>query len=75
MISLPLPCAQYIDRELRFGAHNYSPVPVVIHKARGVHVWDTDGKQYYDFLSAYSAVNQGHNHPKVRKHIHTGSLH
>ena len=57
--------SQYIDRENRYGAHNYHPVPVVINRATGVHVWDTDGKHYYDCLSAYSAVNQGHNHPKV----------
>ena len=56
---------QYIDREDKFGAHNYSPVPVVLTAGKGVHVWDTDGKQYLDFLSAYSAVNQGHCHPKV----------
>ncbi len=49
-----------------FGAHNYAPIPVVISKAEGVHVWDVDGKQYFDFLSAYSALNQGHNHPRVR---------
>lgn len=56
---------QYIDREDRYGAHNYSPVPVVLTRGEGVHVWDVDGKKYYDFLSAYSAVNQGHCHPKV----------
>ncbi|KAK9806178.1 hypothetical protein WJX72_004528 [[Myrmecia] bisecta] len=55
----------YIEREERYGAHNYAPVPVVIHKAQGVFVWDVEGKRYYDFLSAYSAVNQGHNHPKI----------
>ena len=47
------------------GAHNYAPIPVVLSKGEGVHVWDVDGKQYYDFLSAYSAVNQGHCHPKI----------
>jgi acetylornithine/succinyldiaminopimelate/putrescine aminotransferase len=56
---------QYIKREDRYGAHNYAPIPVVISKASGVHVWDVDGKKYFDFLSAYSALNQGHNHPKV----------
>ncbi|MBU8892560.1 MAG: ornithine--oxo-acid transaminase [Bacteroidales bacterium] len=55
----------YINREDKYGAHNYHPLPVVLDKAEGVHVWDTDGKQYYDFLSAYSAVNQGHCHPKI----------
>lgn len=56
---------QIIDREDKFGAHNYAPLPVVLNKGKGVHLWDTDGKRYYDFLSAYSAVNQGHCHPKV----------
>ena len=56
---------QYIDKEERYGAHNYAPIPVVLAKAEGVHMWDVDGKRYYDFLSAYSAVNQGHQHPRV----------
>lgn len=56
---------QYIDREERFGAHNYHPLPVVLEKGKGVHVWDVDGKQYYDFLSGYSALNQGHCHPAI----------
>lgn len=55
----------YIQREDKYGAHNYHPLPVVLERAEGVHVWDVDGKQYYDFLSAYSAVNQGHCHPKI----------
>ncbi|MCG8411288.1 MAG: ornithine--oxo-acid transaminase [Bacteroidales bacterium] len=55
----------YINREDKYGAHNYHPLPVVLDKAEGVHVWDVEGKQYYDFLSAYSAVNQGHCHPKI----------
>lgn len=55
----------YIDREDKFGAHNYHPVPVVLHSGHGVHVWDVEGKKYFDFLSAYSAVNQGHCHPKI----------
>jgi ornithine--oxo-acid transaminase len=55
----------YMDKEAKFGAHNYHPLPVVLERGEGVHVWDTDGKQYYDFLSAYSAVNQGHCHPKI----------
>jgi ornithine--oxo-acid transaminase len=54
-----------IDLEDKHGAHNYHPLPVVLEKGLGVHVWDVDGKQYYDFLSAYSAVNQGHCHPKI----------
>ncbi|MGY6561697.1 MAG: ornithine--oxo-acid transaminase [Luteibaculaceae bacterium] len=55
----------YIDLEDKFGAHNYHPVPVVIEKGEGVYVWDVEGKQYFDFLSAYSAVNQGHCHPRI----------
>ena len=56
-----------IDLELAYGAHNYHPLPVVLEKGRGVFVWDVEGKKYYDFLSAYSAVNQGHCHPKIIK--------
>jgi len=51
--------------EYDYGCHNYHPIPVVISKAKGVHVWDVEGKKYFDFLSAYSAVNQGHGHPKI----------
>ena len=51
--------------EDRYGAHNYHPLPVVLSRGQGVHVWDVEGKQYYDFLSAYSAVNQGHCHPRI----------
>ncbi|MBL4586265.1 MAG: ornithine--oxo-acid transaminase [Flavobacteriales bacterium] len=54
-----------IDREEKYGAHNYHPLPAVLQKGEGVFVWDVDGKRYYDFLSAYSAVNQGHCHPKI----------
>lgn len=57
----------YMDRELAYGAHNYHPLPVVLEKGEGVYVWDVEGKRYYDFLSAYSAVNQGHCHPKIVK--------
>lgn len=56
---------QAIALENQYGAHNYHPLPVVLSKGRGVHVWDPEGNQYYDFLSAYSAVNQGHSHPKI----------
>ncbi|AUP81138.1 ornithine--oxo-acid transaminase [Flavivirga eckloniae] len=56
---------QLIDLENKYGAHNYHPLPVVLSRGEGVYVWDVDGKQYYDFLSAYSAVNQGHCHPKI----------
>ncbi len=57
--------SEAISLEDKFGAHNYHPLPVVLSKGEGVYVWDTDGKKYYDFLSAYSAVNQGHCHPKI----------
>ncbi len=56
---------KYIDKEARYGAHNYHPLPVVIARAKGVSVWDVDEKHYYDFLAGYSAVNQGHCHPKI----------
>ena len=56
---------QAIDLENKYGAHNYHPLPVVLAKGEGVYVWDVEGKKYYDFLSAYSAVNQGHCHPKI----------
>jgi len=56
---------EYIELENTYGAHNYKPLDVVIHRAQGVWVWDVDGKQYLDFLSAYSAVNQGHCHPRI----------
>ncbi|MBZ4044135.1 ornithine--oxo-acid transaminase [Flavobacterium hibisci] len=54
-----------IGKENKYGAHNYHPLPVVLDRGEGVYVWDVDGKKYYDFLSAYSAVNQGHCHPKI----------
>ena len=56
---------QAIDLENKYGAHNYHPLPVVLSRGEGVYVWDVEGKKYYDFLSAYSAVNQGHCHPKI----------
>ncbi len=56
---------QFIETEEKYGAHNYHPLPVVLSKGKGVRVWDVDGKEYFDFLSAYSAVNQGHCHPKI----------
>lgn len=56
---------KFIQLEDRYGAHNYHPIPVVLERGEGVHVWDVNGKRYYDFLSAYSAVNQGHCHPKI----------
>ncbi|HKK43284.1 MAG TPA: ornithine--oxo-acid transaminase [Bacteroidales bacterium] len=57
----------YINREDKYGAHNYHPLPVVLERGEGPFVWDVDGKRYFDFLSAYSAVNQGHCHPKIIK--------
>ena len=54
-----------IELENQYGAHNYHPLPVVLAKGESVYVWDVEGKKYYDFLSAYSAVNQGHCHPKI----------
>ena len=57
--------AEAIQLEDKYGAHNYHPIPVVLTKGEGVFVWDVDGNRYYDFLSAYSAVNQGHCHPKI----------
>jgi len=56
---------EYISLEEKYGAHNYHPLPVVLAKGEGVFVWDVEGKKYYDFLSSYSAVNQGHCHPKI----------
>jgi ornithine--oxo-acid transaminase len=55
----------FLDLEEKYGAHNYHPLPVVLEKGEGVFVWDVEGKKYYDFLSGYSAVNQGHCHPKI----------
>ncbi len=55
----------YIELEDKYGAHNYHPLPVVLERGEGVHVWDVEGKKYFDFLSAYSAVNQGHSHPHI----------
>lgn len=56
-----------VDLELKYGCHNYAPIPVVLKKGLGIHVWDIDGKKYIDCLSGYSAVNQGHCHPKIRE--------
>lgn len=68
--SLSHTAAKYIALEDQFGAHNYHPIPVVIEKGEGVFLFDVDGKKYYDFLSGYSAVNQGHCHPAIIKTIH-----
>lgn len=65
MIEYKLSSQDLIALEDKYGAHNYHPLPVVLSKGKGVFVWDVEGKQYYDFLSAYSAVNQGHCHPRI----------
>lgn len=65
MIATQSKSAHLMDLEDRFGAHNYHPLPVVLDKGEGVFVWDVEGKRYFDFLSAYSAVNQGHCHPRI----------
>ena len=64
-LNLSLKSEALIAKENQHGAHNYHPLPVVLERGEGVYVWDVDGKKYYDFLSAYSAVNQGHCHPKI----------
>jgi ornithine--oxo-acid transaminase len=64
-ISMSAKTPYYLDLEERYGAHNYHPVPVVLERGEAVYVWDVDGKRYYDFLSGYSAVNQGHCHPRI----------
>lgn len=64
-VSEKLSSEEAIKLEEKYGAHNYHPLPVVLNRGEGVHVWDVEGKKYYDFLSAYSAVNQGHCHPKI----------
>ncbi|MBT8319449.1 MAG: aminotransferase class III-fold pyridoxal phosphate-dependent enzyme, partial [Gramella sp.] len=71
---MPLPkinsSEEAIKLEDQHGAHNYHPLPAVLSRGEGVHVWDVEGKKYYDFLSAYSAVNQGHCHPKIVGAMH-----
>lgn len=63
----------YIELENQYGAHNYHPLPVVLSKGEGVFVWDVEGKMYFDFLAAYSAVNQGHCHPRILGALHSQS--
>ena len=65
MNKISLNTSNAIDLENKYGAHNYHPLPVVLSKGKGIKVWDIDGNEYYDFLSAYSAVNQGHCHPRI----------
>lgn len=64
---------QVFDREDKYGCHNYHPLPVALTEGEGVFVWDVNGKRYFDFLSAYSAVNQGHCHPKILNALHQQS--
>lgn len=64
-IAVSVNTQSYIEREEQFGAHNYHPLPVVLKRGEGIFMWDVDDKRYYDFLSGYSAVNQGHCHPKI----------
>lgn len=60
------PSSDYIfERESKYGAHNYHPLPVALERGKGIYLWDVEGRKYFDFLSAYSAVNQGHCHPKI----------
>jgi ornithine--oxo-acid transaminase len=66
-INISAASQHYLELEEQYGAHNYHPLPVVLNRGKGVHLWDVDGKQYYDFLSGYSAVNQGHCHPAIVK--------
>lgn len=65
MLTKEMSIKDYIARENKYGAHNYHPLPVVLDRGEGVYVWDVEGKKYFDFLSAYSAVNQGHCHPRI----------
>ena len=65
------PTADYIALEEEYGAHNYHPLPVVLERGEGIYLWDVNGKQYFDFLSAYSAVNQGHCHPRIIRALTT----
>src|SRR5690625_4592211 len=58
---------EYIHIEKQYSAHNYDPLPVVLKKGKGIYMWDVEDKKYFDFLSGYSAVNQGHCHPKIVK--------
>ncbi|MGZ4097291.1 MAG: aminotransferase class III-fold pyridoxal phosphate-dependent enzyme, partial [Bacteroidia bacterium] len=63
--------SRLMELEEHYGAHNYHPIPVVLEKGEGIYVWDVEGKKYFDFLSAYSAVNQGHCHPRIIKALTT----
>lgn len=73
LMNIESPLISALELEHTYGAQNYHPLPVVLHKGSGCRVWDTDGKEYLDFLSAYSAVNQGHCHPRLLKVLHEQS--
>ena len=64
----------FIELEHRHGAHDYHPLPVVLERGEGVYLWDVEGKKYFDFLSAYSAVNQGHCHPRIVNALQKGLI-
>lgn len=64
-MNISINARKFIEQEERYGAHNYHPLPIVLSRGKGCYLWDVDGKKYFDFLSAYSAVNQGHCHPKI----------
>src|SRR5699024_2496299 len=64
-INTDMKASDYIETELKYGAHNYSPLPVVLNHGEGIYAQDVEGKKYFDFLSAYSALNQGHCHPRI----------
>ncbi|HZH99630.1 MAG TPA: aminotransferase class III-fold pyridoxal phosphate-dependent enzyme, partial [Flavisolibacter sp.] len=63
--AVPTATQHYLNLEDKYGAHNYHPIPVVLNEGKGVFLWDVEGNRYFDFLSGYSAVNQGHCHPKI----------
>ena len=65
---------QIFEKEAKYGATNYQPLAVALSRGKGLYVWDVEGKKYFDFLSAYSAVNQGHCHPKIISALHQQSI-
>ncbi|HRX94233.1 MAG TPA: aminotransferase class III-fold pyridoxal phosphate-dependent enzyme, partial [Chitinophagaceae bacterium] len=67
IIDMPANTQHYLELEEQYGAHNYHPIPVVLNRGEGIFVWDVEGKKYFDFLSGYSSLNQGHCHPVIIK--------
>ena len=65
--SAPKAPQYYYDLEEKYVSHNYRPLPIVVEKAKGIYVWDVEGRKYYDFLAGYSSINQGHCHPKINQ--------